>query len=838
MTMIDERRTVDAALKLIVISMQLANTEDDEMRAEHQAALRDAWTLLQRVPNDLDAKRLKGVVKEIQGESSEAIDLLYDAFRAGDLTALVRLEALLRAEDRNGEADQIATRIRSEMDRGNGDVLWSLFRDAEVSMHEESQDSLRLVTRATAAGNEAAAVFLALAELDQGDPQALNRFREIASSPDAATSLGRFLSRFDLADGFFTQGETSESQRLLQMAHEQGSIEATVLLWFNTQAPDDQEFADVLERYFIGEERAKHLAAMYAGGAGSAISQVAQAIAEDEQQLVALRLLQAGAAMGFDGAVSQFGALLQSEADNQGPWAVLGAFLGAWPQMIRDDLVGSPNFPLGVVSRAPALRDDHSAALETGESDFARRIREVLEQIGWTMQELGDHLLVGYWRVESGPIQIYIEISGGMDQDRFAHISTPLLVGLAGESPPWAAPAIRDVDVSGWNLFLEEDFRRSITDLAAFTDTYTHPQRRVVEALFRLGENDSREYYLEPMGFLGMSLGGMLGRRMTFDGAPDRLYPQAWASASLCDYISTGLIHEVPELHRCAEPMDMLTVGYTMSSDLSGGHLRGVIGGTVHSLMVMQDYVTRMFDDEPAIFNELFNAVPMTRILDHRDLFHGDVPDLEAAVTGSGFKARDALTAIKERRHELILDPNAEALDINNAAWQLKRDGFLEEAMVGFDRAASMGQPNALATLTWQLMLAEQPEQAVAAFEQYFPLLNSWMADQDEFIQEEVYPQIANSKSNAGIAYAALGQVHTALRLWQESAAEDHIEAKAYPAVITARDGDTRRAVKTLRKLTDSERSAFREDMEQVVAEGSGWFQTWAHDALELLDRV
>jgi TPR repeat protein len=838
MKMIDERRTVDAAQKLMLIAMRLANIEGDEVRAECQVALRDAWTLLQRVPNDLDAMRLKGIVKAFQGKLSEAIDLLYDAFRAGDLTALVRLEALLREENRNGEADQIATRIRSEMDRGNGDVLWSLFRDAEVSTLDESEDTLRLITRATAAGNEEAAVFLSLAELDQGDPHALSRFREIASSPDAAASLGRFLSRFDLSDGVYAEGDTSESQRLLRMAHEQGSLEATVLLWFTTEAPDDQEFADVLDRYFIGEERAKHLAAMYAGGAGSAISQVALAVAEDEHQLVALRLLQAGAAMGFDGAVSQFGALLQSEADNQGPWAVLGAFLGSWPQMIRDDLVGSPNFPLGVVSRAPALRDDHSAALATGESDFARRIQEVLEQVGWTMHELGDHLLVGYWRVESGPIQIYIEISGGMDQDRFAHISTPLLVGLDGETPPWDAPALRDVDVDGWDLFLDDDFRASITDLGAFTDTYTHPQRRVLEALFRLGENESREYYLEPMGFLGMSLGGMLGRRMTFDGAPERLYPQAWASASLCDYISTGLIHEVPELHRCVEPLAVLTVGYTMSADLSGGHLRGVIGGTVHSLMVMQDYVTKMFDDEPAIFNEIFNAVPMTRILDHRDLFHGEVPDLEAAVTGSGFKAHEALAAIKERRHELISDPNADAMDINNAAWQLMQEGFMEEAMVGFDRAASMGQPNALATLLWQLMLAEQPEQAVAAYEHYFPLLNSWMADQDDFIQEEVYPQIANCKSNAAIAYVAIDQIHTALRLWQEAAAEDHIEAKAYPAVLAARDGDTRRAKKIMKKLTDPERTAFREDMEQVLGEGSGWFEIWARDALELLDRV
>jgi tetratricopeptide (TPR) repeat protein len=360
----------------------------------------------------------------------------------------------------------------------------------------------------------------------------------------------------------------------------------------------------------------------------------------------------------------------------------------------------------------------------------------------------------------------------------------------------------------------------------------------VLEALFRIGENDSREQYLEPMGFFGMSLGGMLGRRMTFGSCPEHRYPQAWASVSRCDYISTSLVHEVPELHRCEEPLAVVNVGYTLSSDLSGEHLKDVIGGTVHSLMNIQDYVTKMFDDEPAIFNEIFNAVPMARIEDHRDLYEGDIPNPTRTMGGNSSEMRGSLEAIKDRRHRIVSDPNSDPLDINNAAFQLLSDQFVEEAMVGFDRAASMGQPNALATLIWMLMLQGDPRSAASAFEDYFPRIDDWRARQEEFIQEETYPQTANCMSNAALAYAVLGQTDTAFRLWVEAAADDHIEAKAYPGVLMAREGDVERAVKIMRKLTPDERETFRSDMEEVLEEGSGWFEAWARDALEILNRV
>jgi len=833
----DQIRAADAVQSLLLIAISLADAEAEEMVAERQEALRDAWSLLESLPHHPDTRRLRGVVREMQGDEIQAIDLLYQAFKAGDLSVLVRLEGLLRRNNRLEEADEIAARIEDESLRDNGDVLWSIFREGDDDRYYQAEDPFKLLTRAAESGHEKAANFLAQSRLGLGDPEALRILRGRSDSAEVATLLGKHLLRFETAE-LSVDGEKSESRQLLEVAHEQGLLEATILLWLNTDPPEDQEFADLLERFSINEDRARHLASIRMGGAGVALAEVAQELEENGQELVALRLYLAGSAMGFDGAAALTGSLMQGQAGNEGPWAVLGAFLRQWPAMIRSDLVGAPEFPLDTRDREPALRDDHSAALAIADSDFARRIREVLEQIGWNVFELGDHLLVGYWRVESGPVQIYFEMSGGSDADRFAYLSTPLLVGLDGRVPPWAAPEITDVDVQGWDGMLDPNFRGLLTTIGSFADSYVNPQRRVLEALFRIGENDSREQYLEPMGFFGVSLGGMLGRRMTFGSCPEHRYPQAWASESMSDYISTGLIHEVPELHRCEEPVAVLNLGYTLSRELSGEHLKDVIGGTIHSLMYVQDYVTKMFDQEPAVFNEIFNAVPMTRIENHRHLYEENIPNPTRTMGGNTSEMRNSLEVIKDRRHRIVSDANSDPLDVNNAAFQLLRDGFGEEAMVGFERAASMGQPNALATLIWQLMLQGDARRAVTTFEDYFSRIDNWRAHQEEFIREETYPQIANCMSNAGLAYAELGQTETALRLWVEAAADDHIEAKAYPGVLLAREGDVERALRIFGKLTHSEQEAFRSDMEQVLEEGSGWFKAWARDALEILNRV
>jgi hypothetical protein len=833
MTTIDQHRDVDGAVTLLGLTSELLIHNPGETVAERESALQDAWTLLDRAAGHPHVPRLRGVVREMQGNLAEAVDFLYEAVRSGDVSALIRLEALLRLENRNGEADHIADRITEEIDSGNAEVMGAMLRDMSFADIPESLDPERLQARAASAGSQYAQIERALLAIELGEPDSLDQFRALSDDPDAAAMLGRHMWRFQRLYGLLNDEEPTESYRLVRAAHDQGSIEATIWLWLHTEAPDDQEFVDILESRFLSGDRAHHIAAVLSGGPGRALAELAQSALDEGNELLALRLFQAAVTAGSDEAVGALGSLLKSEAADEGPWAVLGAFLSAWPQALSLDLVGTPNFPLSVAMRTPALRDDHSAALAIEESDFARRIQEVLEQVGWQVQALGDHLLVGYWRVESAPLQIYIEISGGVERDQAAHFSTPLLVGIPQNvKVPWGAPETPSSGEPGWDFALEPEVRANTTHIGAYAASFLNVQRRVIEGLFRIGENDSREYYLQPMGFLGLTLGGMLGRRMTFDGTPDRLYPQAWASLTPCDYISSALIHEVPELHKCDGSIELLNVGYTLGAGLSGGHLRGVIGGVVHSLMTMQDYLTRMFDDEPSIFEEFFHAIPMTRILDHRPIFEGRIPDIEASVRGGPSRLQEAFAGITEQQRRIASDPNADPLAINNAAHTVMMQGLHEEGLAGFELAASMGQPNALASLIWFRLLGEDFEQARGAFERYFPRVPGWMQGQDEDIQAGTYDQLANCKSNAALAYLALGDRRQALQLWSEAADVGHIEAKAYPGVLAVREGEMRQAKKIFKRLSKSELQEFIDDMESVHVEGTGWFRDWARDAL------
>ena len=99
-------------------------------------------------------------------------------------------------------------------------------------------------------------------------------------------------------------------------------------------------------------------------------------------------------------------------------------------------------------------------------------------------------------------------------------------------------------------------------------------------------------------------------------------------------------------------------------------------------------------------------------------------------------------------------------------------------------------------------------------------------------------PQLPTCNSNAGLAYLALGNRAEALRLWSEAGADGHPEAKLYPAVLAARDGDHKRAKKLLKRLSPSEIVDIQQDMGEVISEGTGWFSEWAGDALKLLARV
>jgi len=357
-------------------------------------------------------------------------------------------------------------------------------------------------------------------------------------------------------------------------------------------------------------------------------------------------------------------------------------------------------------------------------------------------------------------------------------------------------------------------------------------QRRFLGALCRVGEDPSRAETLTFMGRFGITLGALSGRRMTFEDTPPHRYPQAWVSVGLSDYYASSDIINDPASHRLKAPLEVVYCGYTLRDDLSGSHLRGAVVGAIHTLNAMQEYLARLFDEQPTVFNEFIRAVPMLRVEDHRDVFSEFMTPRRVG-HGKGLFGSDLRTPDIET---LLADPDASAHALNDAAAEALSQGRISEALVGFDRAAQMGQPHALSSLIWVYALRGEFEKSIRAWETYADLVKPFIAQEhDKVLAVQLRKQIPNYTSNVAIAFLAIGDRERAMSLWQEAASAGHIEARAYPGVLAWRDGDLDAARMILSELSAREYATFKSDMEEVVAEGEGWFVDWAQDALAAL---
>lgn len=181
---------------------------------------------------------------------------------------------------------------------------------------------------------------------------------------------------------------------------------------------------------------------------------------------------------------------------------------------------------------------------------------------------------------------------------------------------------------------------------------------------------------------------------------------------------------------------------------------------------------------------------------------------------------------------------SADPSDLNSSGCYLREAGRAEAARSAFLLAAAGGDPNALASLTWPMVLADRMHESIADFENYADAVTR---NTDEFPADaerrtHLRWARANAWSNAGLAFLATGQQDRALELWKQAAVVGHVEARVYPAVLAWRQGDRSKAFELLANRIESyEVMEFAADMCEVLQEGTGWFLDWASDALDLV---
>jgi len=131
---------------------------------------------------------------------------------------------------------------------------------------------------------------------------------------------------------------------------------------------------------------------------------------------------------------------------------------------------------------------------------------------------------------------------------------------------------------------------------------------------------------------------------------------------------------------------------------------------------------------------------------------------------------------------------------------------------------------------------AGDPTGAIEDFEAFGRGIEPFIAEQPPILQAELRLAWGNARSNAGLAYLAVGSEEQALDLWSQSAEEGHLEALAYPAVLAWHAGQHSQACELLAaRLTQARTHEFTDVMIGVLKMGQGWAQAWARDALDLV---
>lgn len=189
----------------------------------------------------------------------------------------------------------------------------------------------------------------------------------------------------------------------------------------------------------------------------------------------------------------------------------------------------------------------------------------------------------------------------------------------------------------------------------------------------------------------------------------------------------------------------------------------------------------------------------------------------------------------------------------NDEGFRLIKSGSKAKGLASLRAAALNGQPNALATIIWHYLLDDEIKLALKDYEQCIVKTDEWIAnekkridklwlvsaaDKNNAINHYRY-QVSNSKSNAGLAYLAVGKEKVAIDLWNEAAENHgHIEARFYPIFNLCKSNPTAALGVLKSSFTKAELQDLVETLVEVSGEGTGWFAKWAKDGLAVLKKV
>lgn len=384
-------------------------------------------------------------------------------------------------------------------------------------------------------------------------------------------------------------------------------------------------------------------------------------------------------------------------------------------------------------------------------------------------------------------------------------------------------------------------------------------QTRVLEILVRNQE------VIFP-GMMMMDLGTI------FNSLPEGSAPNSFFNInsskeywSLIGASPASIIYEaLPTKHE----FEKIEFGYGVDLTLQSDHFESAVRGITGSITGMLDLISAMYTESNELFNLIFNYQTPSQFDFNANL----VEYSELAAKGS--KTAQVINVFEEKNQDKRLEKllslsksgmrvarrvMGETLDLtptnidliasemlleaelnenhsqvrdilNNIGWKYREFGKDKQADELFEKAAYLGSGNAMANLTWGLLMTGEHEKSREIFDKsYYRIMTTRQSEND-------FEQGANCRSNDALHQFALGASHDELReIWLDSHfQENHLESKFYPMLLDHLEGNTQKAKSDIANLGSQEKRELVETFNSLLNTHE-WISGIAQKSLELL---
>jgi hypothetical protein len=171
---------------------------------------------------------------------------------------------------------------------------------------------------------------------------------------------------------------------------------------------------------------------------------------------------------------------------------------------------------------------------------------------------------------------------------------------------------------------------------------------------------------------------------------------------------------------------------------------------------------------------------------------------------------------------------------------RFSQEGEMDIALDCYIDAAMMGNPNALGSFTWHLLLAGNCQEAIDGFEQTkaqaIDAFRKGKMKASDFAMKTVWLEIANAESNYALAKLGAGAtLGEAIAIWEPNVETGHTETRFFLAMAQHKVGEFEGRDATLAGMLDDQWSEMKEEMKDMSRNAQGFFKSWCAEGTDFV---